>query len=423
MLYSMELKIKILTTLLLLCTVQLRAQISLEEYREQVVDFSLSLRLYDERIASAEASYELAQRSLMPSLSIDGSFQQLIESNTTNKSWGFNVSPKITQVIYDGGGLRATVKRADIERDIELCDNLYTLSEVEYAAEYAYWNLMAMGEYLDITNEYYNTITALEEVVEMRYREGYVSKGDWLMMQTRLSEAIYSKTASQESYIVAIHNFNILRGEVDINKKVELTTHISSSPPPKRVPLNQVLNQRADYTSLLLSEEYAQKGIALAKSSYNPSLSIGVMGVWQPYLPNITGKTYLSGVVALDISIPIFNFGARYKAVDVAKRTYNQSQINTSILSLEITKEESNAWTTLSTQYAQMNHSNKSLTIASENLEISTYSYQEGLTTILDVMAAQVSWLQLYSNAIAAEFAYMVAVAEYRKVSGEVASY
>ena len=60
----------------------------------------------------------------------------------------------------------------------------------------------------------------------------------------------------------------------------------------------------------------------------------------------------------------------------------------------------------------------RNLDIARENLDISTYSYREGVATILDVLQAQISWLQIYENAIAAEYDYAVAIASYRYIVG-----
>ena len=59
----------------------------------------------------------------------------------------------------------------------------------------------------------------------------------------------------------------------------------------------------------------------------------------------------------------------------------------------------------------------KSLRIAGENLEISTYSYVEGLATILDVLQAQLSWIQLYTNSIQARYSYADAVSAYLRIT------
>lgn len=62
----------------------------------------------------------------------------------------------------------------------------------------------------------------------------------------------------------------------------------------------------------------------------------------------------------------------------------------------------------------------ESLRIAGENLEISTYSYNEGLVTVLDVLQAQLNWIQLYTNSITARYDYALAVAAYERITAPV---
>jgi outer membrane protein TolC len=64
-----------------------------------------------------------------------------------------------------------------------------------------------------------------------------------------------------------------------------------------------------------------------------------------------------------------------------------------------------------------MQSSLHNLSIAGENLSISTYSYREGQATVLDVLQAQISWIQIYTNAITARFNYAIAVSEYNLVT------
>ena len=82
-----------------------------------------------------------------------------------------------------------------------------------------------------------------------------------------------------------------------------------------------------------------------------------------------------------------------------------------------ILTEEINGWTDIMSARAQLINSQQSLEIAAENLSISTYSYKEGLATILDVMQAQISWLQIYTNTITARFNLAVAVASYSRTT------
>ena len=41
------------------------------------------------------------------------------------------------------------------------------------------------------------------------------------------------------------------------------------------------------------------------------------------------------------------------------------------------------------------------------------------LATILDVLQAQLSWIQLYSNAIRAHYNYAVAVSDYQRITAQ----
>ena len=85
----------------------------------------------------------------------------------------------------------------------------------------------------------------------------------------------------------------------------------------------------------------------------------------------------------------------------------------------EISLEEADGWSALVSSFSQMQSSLRNVDIASRNLAISTYSYQEGQATVLDVLQAQISWLQLYTNAITARFNYAIAVSEYRRVTAQ----
>ena len=73
----------------------------------------------------------------------------------------------------------------------------------------------------------------------------------------------------------------------------------------------------------------------------------------------------------------------------------------------------------LTSSYSQIRSSLHNLAIASENLSISTFSYREGQATVLDVLQAQISWIQIYTNAITARFNYAVALSEYMRLTAQ----
>ena len=109
----------------------------------------------------------------------------------------------------------------------------------------------------------------------------------------------------------------------------------------------------------------------------------------------------------------------RRRAVGAARAVQLQQEWNAALVHDDIVREEMNGWTALVQSRAQVDASEESLRIAGENLSISTYSYGEGLATILDVLQAQLSWIQLYSNAIRAHYNYAVAVSDYLRITAQ----
>ena len=146
-------------------------------------------------------------------------------------------------------------------------------------------------------------------------------------------------------------------------------------------------------------------------------MSVGIGGSWQPRTPNRNGSTLVDGSAFVKLSVPIFHGGERRRAVGVARALQRESEWNAAQVRDDIVREEMNGWTAIVQSRAQVDASEQSLRIAGENLALSTYSYQEGLVTILDILQAQLSWIQLYTADLTARYNYALAVSDYRRIT------
>lgn len=410
---------RLLLTIALLCTTTARSQIPLAEYRDAVAQYSWQLKAAVSRSDQASETVGQARTGFLPRLSLEGSFSANAHHFAGVEHWTFDLQPQVIQTIYGGGAVKTAFRQAELGYDIAVCDEEYTRLDVRYAADYAYWNLSATELFAASMRQYVAIIRSLKEVVDRRFAEGYIAKGDVLMIDTRLSEAEYQLVTAEQNEAVARHNFNILRG-VDPAQSVVLAGSIRDSlPMPERVPLGEALLRRPDYAAARLRAEQAEVGVQAARAPFNPQLSVGVGAPWRPYLPNNTGATYLDGVAFVQLSVPIFHWGERRRAVGVARAVQLEREWAAAEVHDDIVRAEMNGWTTLLDTRAQIDASERSLHIAGENLEISTYSYGEGLATILDVLQAQLSWIQLYTYAIEAQLNYAVAVSDYRRITAQ----
>ena len=408
----------LLSVILLFCLPS-HAQTTLDDYRRDVTEYSRRLKVAAAGSDAAAEAVGQARTGYLPRLSLDGNFTATVHHYDGVERWNFSVLPQLVQVVYGGGAVRAAYRQAELGYDIALCDEEFTRLDVRYTAEYTYWNLSAMALYAASMRQYVGIIRSLKGVVDRRFAEGYIAKGDVLMIDARLSEAEYSLVSAEQSYEVALHNFNILRG-TDAALGVQLAQGIRDSlPMPGRVVAAEALERRPDYAAARLRSEQAEAGIRAVRAPFNPQLSVGVGGMWQPYYPNSTGATYVDGSAFVKLSVPIFHWGERRRAVGAARAVQLQQEWNAALVHDDIVREEMNGWTALVQSRAQVDASEESLRIAGENLSISTYSYGEGLATILDVLQAQLSWIQLYSNAIRAHYNYAVAVSDYQRITAQ----
>ena len=144
-----------------------------------------------------------------------------------------------------------------------------------------------------------------------------------------------------------------------------------------------------------------------------------MQGFWRNNTPNL-GGTDLDGLAFLRLSVPIFHWGERRHAVTASQAAVRSSEYEKLQLIDNITQEIMTAWTNIVESASQIDIARANLEVARENLSLNTFSYNEGLLTILDVISAQLSWLQAYTNTITANFNQKVAIAAYHKAIADI---
>lgn len=410
---------KILVILLCFSALASYAQtrLSVEEYRRAVVEYSHTLRSARATTLAADEQAALSYTGLLPRLDASGRFEVALRQYDGVKPFSFALQPLVVQTIYAGGARRSAYESDRIGADAALCDELFTQVEVVYAADDAYWNLAAARDRLRITERYVDIIRSLKRVVDARFENGYISRSDVLMIDTRLSEAEYGLVAAEQSYQVALHNFNVLMGVEQAAGNVPADSVMMTIEVPRRMALDEILDRRSDYLASLLRIDQAVIGVRSARAPYLPQIGAGIGATWNTRTPNTRWQTTIDGSAYVSVDVPIFGWGARRRSEAIARQRVVVQESQRDQLRDQIIRDETDAWSSIENSLSQSLASRRNLDIARENLELSTYSYNEGQLTILDVLSAQLSWLQVYENALEAALNLHLAVADYRRVT------
>ena len=93
-------------------------------------------------------------------------------------------------------------------------------------------------------------------------------------------------------------------------------------------------------------------------------------------------------------------------------------ELERSQLEDQVNLELSRAWVNVTEVAKKLAIVYSSLDIAKNNLFLNTFSYNEGKLPILDVLSAQVTWLQAYTNVVSVNYQYKIALAEYVRALG-----
>ena len=396
----------------------LHAQITLDEYSREVLAYSHELRDRELATEGARSTELAAHKGYLPLFSLMREMNLDFRQPEVGRRWNWYMRLDVTQPIFRGGAVRAEAKQASFAYDMAEMEEESVQLFVLYTAEVTYWTLSRRESDLKAMTDYTNIVSSLRNVVRERYNEGYISKSDLLQVESRLMDAEYQLSQAVQRRDVALHDFNILRGAEPTSEVLLAESILDSRVMPVRASLEDVLSLHPDYARSHLGTEHAWWGIRATRAHYLPQIEVGTFGLMQPPQPHVKGGgTRLDGGILVSFSTPIFHFGERKHAVSAARSDYLRSVVAKDDVRDRVTLDESKGWTNLTLSYRRMLTADESLAIARENLEISTYSYTEGLTTILDVLQAQLSWLQIYTNAITAQYDYAVAVAAYEYIT------
>lgn len=419
-------KTQLITLSLLILSFTAGAQqsyLSLEAYRAKVETYSQVLKQQKLRTMASTEERKIAHTGFLPHIDInaDGTLN-MSDLNAWNEPLGeyrnhtYQGVFVVSQPLYTGGALNAQQKIAKADERLSLLNEELTLDQIHYQSDAVYWNASASLAMLQAADTYQNIVKQQHDIIQDRFDDGMISRTDLLMISTRLKEAELQYIKARQNYTLALQRLNILMG-MEPNAPVDsLYTIDAASTPIQILSLENVLQRRADYesTEVNIEKSLAQRKAAL--SQYNPQLNMYFSGGWATATPNLGYDVSFNPIIGINLNIPIFRWGARLKTNRQQKAYIGIQKLQQSYVTDIINEELSAALTKLKETEYQVKTARENMNLANENLDLVSFSYNEGKSNMVDVLSAQLSWTQAHTNLINAYLAEKMAVAEYKKV-------
>ena len=422
-------KTQLITLSLLLLGLTAGAQqpyLSREAYRDKVEAYSQILKQQKLKTMASTEARKIAHTGFLPKIDVnaDGTLN-MSDLNAWNEPLGeyrnhtYQGVFIVSQPLYTGGALNAQHKIAKADEKLNQLNEELTIDQIHYQSDAVYWNASASQAMLQAADKYQNIVKQQYDIIQDRFNDGMISRTDLLMISTRLKEAELQYIKARQNYTLALQKLNILMGEEPNNPVDSLYTIDTASAPVQILSLENVLQRRADYES---TEENIMKSQAQRKaalSQFNPQLNMYFSGGWATATPNLGYDVSFNPIVGINLNIPIFRWGARFKTNRQQKAYISIQKLQQSYVTDNINEELSAALTKLTETEYQVKTAKETMNLANENLDLVSFSYNEGKANMVDVLSAQLSWTQAHTNLITTYLSEKMAVAEYRKVISE----
>lgn len=397
--------------------------LTLQQYRQKVLDYNQEIKQSQEAVKAALYTLKSIRTGFFPRVDMTGSYSYQIEDvqfmpGTDLKHDNYSVEAGVVQNVYAGSSLRKQYEMARIQEAIARLGEEYTVDNIVYAADVNYWTVAANRDLYRIALRFVGIVRELFDIVDKRFVEGAISKTDVLMVQARLKEAELQLNTSETNYRTAVQALNVMMGE-EAGRPIVLGDSIRQ---PMAIPslydLQLVLENRPDYRIAQRDIELARLQTRLVKANYLPNLAVGIKENWGTTLINVDGDKRFSTIAFAKVNIPVFYWGERRHNVRLSETQEETRELERSKLLDQIRLDLSNAWVSLTEALKKINIVDSSLEIARHNLILNTFSYNEGKLPVIDVLSAQVTWLQAFTNVVSANYQYKVALAEYERTIG-----
>ena len=397
--------------------------LSVEQYRQKVLEYNQDIQKSQQAVNGALYSLKGIKTGFFPKLDITGNYSYQLEKveflpGTDLKHDNYGVEAGLVQNVYSGSAVRKQYDVAKLQHAIAQLSVEHTVDNMIYAADVSYWSVAANRNLYELSEQFVQIVRELYEIVNKRFEEGAISKTDVLMVQNRLKEAELQLNTNSTNYKTALQSLNIMMG-VEPDAAVVLTDSIQKVLwVPKQEGLNKALERRADYQSAIMGIEMAKLQTDMARSKYLPQLAVGIKEKYGTTLLNVDGKAQWATTAYAQINIPVFHWGEMRQNVRLSRTQEWTKELERSQLKDQVSEELNNAWVNVIEISKKLEIVYSSLDIAKDNLTLNTFSYNEGKLPIIDVLSAQVSWLQAYTNVVSVNYQYKVALAEYAKALG-----
>ncbi|WP_309022793.1 TolC family protein [Pelagicoccus sp. SDUM812002] len=415
-------------------TPEVPATLTLQTTLEFALENNFAIKQAIEAIKEQEGLIVEVKSRALPTVGLNASYRQLDEGLSesdsffpaTTESWGITLTAR--QALYEGGSIRAALDVQDLLRESSLLALESTVLDALLDVRTRYYAALLARDQIGVEEQ---NIELLEETLNnatLRRDAGDVSDFEVLRAEVALANAQPALIRRRGAYRVAIEQLrqsmgyqNYRRDSQNLERVPELTDALVYNPIEYDLQegLDLALESRAELKQLEAIAKAREAGLEIAKSGLRPSLDlVGTYGKQRSNFSSSFDDGPDGWTIGVEANWNIWD-GRKTRGQRIQARSQlEQARIQQQSYRLGIEVEVRQAISALQEADQLAQAAVKVVAQAEEAVRMADSRFETGSISQLDVLEARVALTEARTNALAANYQHLVAVAQYRRALG-----
>jgi outer membrane protein TolC len=393
------------------------------------IENNFAIRQAKERIRQQDGVVVEVSARQIPTVAANASYQQNDRDISggfpaSDRAWAINLTA--SQVLYAGGGVKASVRSSQLIRESAVLDLQATINDALLLVRTNYYAVLLAREKITVQEKNLELLQEQLKTATDRFNAGTISSFERLRAEVAVANAKFPLITARNDFRLAVESLRQSLGfttnlpdQIDKLPVFLGTLEFSPTSFDLIAALEASRAKRPELQRLAKLAASREQTITVAGANALPQVS--AFGGWE--LRKGTGNAFRESHDGWRIGVQsqwnIFDGRATAGRVAQARSVLEQTKLSLAEFQLAADVEVRRSFSQWQQAVELADASKKVVAQAEEAVRLATARYNAGTATQLDVLSAQVDLTTARTNQLQAYYTYNVAVASVRKAMGQ----
>lgn len=338
--------------------------------------------------------------------------------NNPNTYANYNPALELKIPLWNGGllsGYRQTARAyvSAAEQGYSAVKQMLGLYVVQ-----AYEGVHTAQAYLQVADEAVKAARSFLKVTESLHTQGMVVKSELLNAQVHLANTEVMRLQAHNQMEIAKAQLALLMGSNESSVEVAQTHEIAAPQGDLLAIKNRALERNPQILAMRHQVEAGEGQVSVAQAGHMPSLNAFARSDWNA--PDFSGDYHRSQTYGMALQVNVYSFGAKSGAKDRALAQKMEWQDHLRKTQSQVGFQVEQAYRLAQEAQARVSAHELSVKQAQEAMKILNQRYQNGLSSLTEVLISQTRLDKARADLVAAQYDLKVQNATLWAATGEL---